>query len=202
MRTSDQTNEISKAIHLAQGKMPKASKEAKGYQYKYTRLEDYWDACRDVLQENNLIVIQFPEYVDDHVAVTTRVEHTSGQFYESTMKLPVTKKDPKEIGALITYAKKYGLSSMLGIVGSEEDPDAETAPPKPVKSMDGRDTNRRFEPPKKVTTQDIKDLVLAATTKSHLNNAISLGNQHLTEDEKASIRPMIKDKKAQFEAAG
>lgn len=199
MRTSEKTNEISKAIHLAQGKMPKASKESKGYNYKYTRLEDYWDACRDVLQENNLIVIQFPEYADDHVCVTTRVEHTSGQFYESTMKLPVQKKDPKEIGALITYAKKYGLSSMLGIVGSEEDPDAETQPTKTVKNIDNRSS--RFEPQKKFTTQDVKELVLAATTKSHLNNAISLGNQHLSEEEKSSIRQLIKDKKSQLDKA-
>ncbi len=213
MKTSEQTNEIAKALSIAQGKMKKASKDAKGFNYLYTKLEDYFDACRDVLAEHGLCVIQFPAYdcVNVTVTVTTRIEHTSGQFYASDLQMPVSKKDAKEIGSAITYARKYGLSSMLGIVGSEQDVDedkdktkaAEEAKRKEAEEskkigknnhQPNNNNHQIADTAKKYTVEEVLELIEYAKTGTQIRQVPIIAKQSLNEKEIERILPSYESK--------
>lgn len=103
------------------------------YRRKYADLSAVVEAIRAPLAEHGLGFVQIPEItrVTDKefaVAVTTVIIHESGQTLSGTVTMPVTETRPQAIGSAITYARRYGLSSMLGVVTKEEgDDDAEAA---------------------------------------------------------------------------
>jgi hypothetical protein len=70
--------------------------------------------------------MQPPFTGDGIVGVTTRLEHSSGQWYESSYWMPVNGKSGQEYGSLITYARKQSLAAFLGLY-AEEDDDAEVS---------------------------------------------------------------------------
>lgn len=53
--------------------------------------------------------------------VTTQISHKSGQWYRTTVELPFEKATPQGAGSVITYGRRYGLASALGIAESEDD---------------------------------------------------------------------------------
>jgi hypothetical protein len=65
--------------------------------------------------------------VDEKPAITTRVFHTSGEWIEDTTILPdvamAKTNAAQNMGASITYMRRYFLCAMLGIT-SDEDTDA------------------------------------------------------------------------------
>jgi hypothetical protein len=50
--------------------------------------------------------------------------HKSGEFIAETLRMPVNKWDAHGIGSGITYARRYGLMSMLGIAAEDDDGNA------------------------------------------------------------------------------
>lgn len=127
MRTSEHTNEIATALSLAQGEMTNAALSATNPHFKstYSKLEDVWDACRLPLSKNNLAVIQFSEFDDltGRVVITTRMEHKSGQWYESVLSLKSAQDTPHAFGSTITYGRRYSLMAIAGIAPGETDDD-------------------------------------------------------------------------------
>ena len=47
--------------------------------------------------------------------------HSSGQWIRSKVKLPLAKVDAQGVGSAITYGRRYGLSSMVGIAQFDDD---------------------------------------------------------------------------------
>lgn len=61
-----------------------------------------------------------------HIGLETRLIHAeSGQWISSMAVIPLPKNDPQGMGSAITYARRYSLCAMLGIV--TEDDDGESA---------------------------------------------------------------------------
>jgi hypothetical protein len=58
--------------------------------------------------------------------VTKLVHAESGQWQASLLKMPLPKSDPQGYGSAMTYARRYGLSALVGIV-TESDDDSEMA---------------------------------------------------------------------------
>lgn len=81
-----------------------------------------------ILAECGLTVMQFPvNPVEGHgVGIRTLVVHESGQTIEGDLFLPTMKDDPQAAGSTITYARRYAISGILGLV-TDEDDDAEDA---------------------------------------------------------------------------
>lgn len=138
MNTSNMIDELAKALATFQAKMPTLPKNASGYGYKYTPLDVVVDAMRDHMAECGLSYVQMPstppvEY-GPAVALTTRLMHTSGQWVEDSLVIPIPKvgkaNEAQAYGAALTYARRYALTAMLGIV-ADEDVDAATMPQKP-----------------------------------------------------------------------
>jgi len=59
---------------------------------------------------------------DDEDGLTTILIHAkSGEFMESNYKIRPVKNDPQAVGSAITYARRYALSSVLGLNVDDDD---------------------------------------------------------------------------------
>ena len=84
-----------------------------------------WDACRSLLAENGLSVMQFPgEYIDGCMSLNTILAHSSGEWINQEMSLPVAKPDPQGSGSALTYMRRYALAAVVGIVQADDDGNA------------------------------------------------------------------------------
>ena len=98
------------------------SKDNPYFGSKYADLGAIFNEIRKPLADNGLCVIQEPlETNGDVVRLQTTIFHESGQFRSSILAVRPAKSDPQGIGSAITYARRYSLSPMLGIVTEEDD---------------------------------------------------------------------------------
>ncbi len=125
MNTSQEIKQISKAIVNAQPEIAAALKDSTNphFRSKYADLTAVWHACKDVLKQHKLAVLQFfePCEKDGHILTVTRLVHESGEWMEGQLLLPYKDNNPQSVGSAITYARRYSLSAMLGIVTEEDD---------------------------------------------------------------------------------
>jgi hypothetical protein len=133
MKTSEQINEIAKAISIAQGQIQPASKDSINphFRSKFSSLSAVWETIREPLKNNELTVWQDVTTHEKGVSVETKIVHSSGQWVEfGPLIMPVGRADPQSIGSATSYAKRYALCAALGVVSSDEDDDANNAMPK------------------------------------------------------------------------
>ena len=71
--------------------------------------------------------MQYCETREGELNLVTMIAHSSGQWMKSYLPIYPADKKSQTIGAAITYAKRYGLSAMLGIVADDDDDDGESA---------------------------------------------------------------------------
>ena len=128
MRSSELTNEISAALAKAQGAFKNPTKDRtaqiksdKGqYSYTYATLADSLEAIREALSANGICLVQPTRMEGEILMVDTRLSHV-GQFFECefpVIKFPAL---PQAIGSALTYARRYALSTMVGIAGEDDD---------------------------------------------------------------------------------
>lgn len=124
---SDSIKEIGTALARAQAVLVGAVKDSINphFRNKYADLSSCWDACRKALTSNGIAVVQMPERDVIGYYVETLLTHSSGEWIASKCYIHLTKDDPQGLGSAITYARRYGLSAMVGIC--PEDDDAESA---------------------------------------------------------------------------
>ena len=121
------------ALSAVQGKMSHAVKDSANpfFKSKYADLESVWDACRSLLAENGLAVMQFPGLYTDHdksMSLTTIISHKSGEYISQEMSVPVTKADAQGAGSAITYMRRYALAAVVGVVQADDDGNAASNP--------------------------------------------------------------------------
>ena len=123
MKTSNEINEIAKALSLAQSEMSGATKQSTNPFYKsnYSDLASVMQAISLPFSAHGLCFVQGAEANEQRVSVTTRIIHTSGQWLEATTELPPTKADAQGWGSAITYAKRYGLQALCGVPSVDDD---------------------------------------------------------------------------------
>uniref|UniRef100_A0A6M3KSV1 Putative Erf family protein n=1 Tax=viral metagenome TaxID=1070528 RepID=A0A6M3KSV1_9ZZZZ len=151
MIKSETIGELAKALCIVQGKLTGAKKDSINpfYKSKYSDLASVWDACRGLLSENGLSVVQTSSPSGENTTIIdTTMIHNSGEWISGSMQVPLVKNDPQGVGSAMTYARRYGLSAIVGVC--PEDDDAESA------------TKR--EPDKQVSTSSAPE---ATTDKSH-----------------------------------
>lgn len=102
-------------------------KSGRKVKYSYADLADVIDATKDILAKNSLAITQ--ELKTDEAGkfgLCTSLRHTSGAFIKSWHPLPEPGSiRPQDFGSCLTYARRYSLSSLLGI-SSDEDADGAT----------------------------------------------------------------------------
>lgn len=97
---------------------------------KYTDLTGVWAAIREPLKLHELLVIQ--ENVPcsrGAMVVTTLVHMPSKEWRSSTIYVPARKADAQAFGSAISYARRYGLMTVLGLLTTDDDGHAATVPP-------------------------------------------------------------------------
>ena len=132
---SNNIDELATALALAQRALSNPKKDAKNPFFKsnYLTLSLVLELARDILPEYGLSFTQPLEIIGDKPYLATMLMHTSGQWIKSYA--PVISKDPNDpqkFGSAITYLRRYSLQSLLGIVGDDEDDDANRAANKHV----------------------------------------------------------------------
>lgn len=127
---SDQINELAGALVKAQSLFPAVTKgktaeipmKAGGsYSYTYADLADIVQLVLPVLKECGLGFTQSPSVVNGLPALTTTLIHVSGQWMSDQMLLHIGSNDAQGQGSAITYARRYSLTALLGIVTESDD---------------------------------------------------------------------------------
>jgi hypothetical protein len=132
--SSDSIAALAKAMIKAQASIVPASKDRLNpfTRSMYATLGSVVDSCRQALLNAGIWVTQYPVPVDGGesgsvIGLVTKLVHAdSGEWQSSLLVMPVPKNDPQGFGSALTYARRYGLSAMVGIV-TEDDDDANGA---------------------------------------------------------------------------
>lgn len=124
MNSSPEIKDLAAAMAKFQAELKPAIKGNTNPYFKsrYADLQACWDCCREALVKNGLSVVQGSrESNGEIVTVDTRLMHASGQWIESSLTMKPAKADPQGVGSAVTYARRYALSAILGIVADEDD---------------------------------------------------------------------------------
>lgn len=123
---SEQINELAGALNKCQAQLEAAKKDATNpfFKSKYADLASVWEAIRKPLTDNGLSVSQLTLGNEGQVGVRTILMHTSGQWIQGTIWMKPTKPDPQGCGSTLTYARRYSLSGILGVIQDDDDGNA------------------------------------------------------------------------------
>ena len=100
---------------------------------KYADFAAVWDAVKDALKDNGFGIAQLTQFEGETMFLESILLHTSGGRLVSRYPLKPLKQDPQGFGSAITYARRYALSAMLGVVTDDDDGNAASVPaPKQV----------------------------------------------------------------------
>lgn len=127
MTRSDSIAQLAAAMAKAQPAIAPAIKDAANpfFKSKYADLGEVWRVVQAAFAPHGLSVLQVPETAEDgSVTLTTMVLHESGEWIAGTMPVRVVKDDPQGVGSGITYARRYALSAMCGVVAEDDDGEA------------------------------------------------------------------------------
>ncbi|SHN72693.1 ERF family protein [Desulfovibrio litoralis] len=150
---SETITELAKAMLNVQASLQPALKDKDNLftRSRYATLNSVMEACREALLVNGIWMTQYPvplssasmlnsdqafegsyagvtgaatsNLVNNLGLVTKLVHAESGQWQSSLLVMPLPKTDPQGYGSAITYARRYALSALVGIV-TEDDDDA------------------------------------------------------------------------------
>jgi len=135
---TEKTNFIS-AFLAAQKEMGDAKKDNTNpfFKNKYADLNSIREASIPVLNQHGIAVLQPIVQKDGKSYVRTILMHTSGESIEGDVEIVFAKvNDAQAQGSGITYARRYGLQSLVNI-GAEDD-DGNKASDGTMKSRDDR----------------------------------------------------------------
>ena len=119
---------VSAAVCKAWGELESAKENAANpyFKSKYAPLKEVIRVAKAVLPKHGLCALQPTTVVEGQKYVMTHILHTSGQYIGGLYPITPGKTDPQAVGSAVTYARRYGLASMLGIA-SDEDDDGESS---------------------------------------------------------------------------
>jgi len=137
MDSSPDISELSKALFSIQNNLPPAIKDARNtfVGNDYATLNSVMETCRDALYSHGIWLVQLPcpapvELGTGHIGLETRLTHVeSGQWLSSVTVIPLPKSDPQGLGSALTYARRYSLCTILGIITEDDDGNAASVHP-------------------------------------------------------------------------
>ena len=139
--------QIITALLQAQSEMsnPKKGSENPYFKSKYADLNAVREAIIPILNKHHIIVLQPTVVVEGKNYVKTLLFHESGESIEGFTEIVFSKQnDAQAQGSGITYARRYGLQSLV-CIGADDD--------------DGEGASNPKEALKNTLTAEIKDLI-------------------------------------------
>jgi len=125
---------IAAALVKAQLEMitPKKGSVNPFFKNKYADLNDVLAAVVPALNNNGIVLLQPLINIDGKNFVKTVLMHESGEIFESLAEIFCKNtNDAQAYGSGVTYARRYSLSSIVGI-GSEDDDAQKAVQTKPM----------------------------------------------------------------------
>ena len=99
---------------------------------KFSSLIDCVNTVRPILAKHGIAALQMVRHDDAGDRLVTRLIHKSGEYIEDG-GVPITNiADPQKMGSAMTYARRYGLLSICGVVGDPDDEGNKASEPEPV----------------------------------------------------------------------
>lgn len=119
-------SEVFKALLKFQKDPPNVEKDSTNPFFNnspYASLDSIMGAVRPALNKVGLVVTQHPYMEEDgRVGVTTMITHAeTGEQITAPAMCVVQNGDAQKVGAAITYLKRYGLASILGLSTEPDD---------------------------------------------------------------------------------
>jgi hypothetical protein len=122
--TPERTGQISAALAKAQAEMQNPAFDTTNPHFKsrFASLAAVRNATVPVLAKHGIAMSQNLTSGDNSVACTTILMHASGQRLSfGPLVLPVAKADAQGFGSAATYARRYSLMAVCGVVGDDDD---------------------------------------------------------------------------------
>lgn len=163
MIKSDSTINVFKAFVEAQKEFPTLPKDKDGYNYKYTELDTVISSIRPILNTHGL---GFSQMLSENELETIIIHGATGEYFGASVLLPnialAKTNEAQNLGAAITYMKRYALCAILGIT-SDEDVDAmqklspvqtkpQTQAPKPQQKEQSKSQTQNQQLPEAIKT--------------------------------------------------
>lgn len=125
MNTSQEVKAIYTAIIKARPEIVPVARTKSARNYRYATLDTVIELLSLVLPKHGLGFVQALSTDEGRPMLTTRIIHESGEWIEDALVLPTTKlaggaNESQELGASITYFKRYALSAMFGIATDDD----------------------------------------------------------------------------------
>jgi hypothetical protein len=123
---SESITKLATALSEFQGSCPTVGKTKTNphFRSKYAGLDDIIEAIKKPLSKCGLAFVQLPGDGD----LTTIIMHgESDQWIQSVMTVKPEKPNAQGLGSALTYARRYSLSSILGLAVGDEDDDGNAA---------------------------------------------------------------------------
>lgn len=128
MTTSPSITNLTQGLAKFHAMVGRISKDAKNPFFKsnYASLPHIITEVAEPLEKAGLVIAQFP----DGDGLTTILIHAdSGEYMMATYTLQVVRQnDPQAQGSALSYARRYGLTSVLNLAISDDDGEAATRP--------------------------------------------------------------------------
>jgi len=123
---SPTTGKIAAALVATQKAMGPALKKTMGQvgsaKKLYADLGSVMEACMEHLSANDIAVLQLPQPCDDGAIVQTTLFHASGEWIkDGGLHIVAAKRDAQAFGSALSYARRYALAAVLGIVQADDD---------------------------------------------------------------------------------
>jgi len=120
--------QVMQAIQNVQQQAEYIKRESDGQvgqgKFKYANLTSTWEAIKQLLKENDLVVYQTPTLgshgISGNMFKTTLFHLSSGESVSEEMPMVLTRQDPQALGAAITFYRRYMLTSMLGLIPDDD----------------------------------------------------------------------------------
>lgn len=210
---SPSTAQVCAALASAQGKFrnPKRTKTATvrprdggaGYTFAYAPLEEVVDAVKDGLAENGLSRQQYLFRADDGMFwLKTVLWHSSGEWMSGDYPVMYSKESAQGFAGGVTYAKRNGLSLLLGLAAEDDDDgnvgDGNAAVIKPTRPPTTRQPKPPAENIMQPTPHDLQtgELLQALPASDAANEALEARAAFLTQA--AMGKGRAKDQKAEM----
>jgi hypothetical protein len=104
------------------------------FKSKYADLSACIEAVMDALNDNGIAMVQQTREDATGVTVETVFVHESGETLSSgPLHVPAAKQDPQGYGSALTYARRYSLMAACGIAPEDDDGNAASRRPEPVR---------------------------------------------------------------------
>lgn len=91
------------------------TKTGREINFTYAELEEIAQAVVPALSSNGLAIAHQMQFVEDKFCLVSSLRHESGEQIESLFPLPIGFSDPKDLGAQISYGRRYNTLCLLDI---------------------------------------------------------------------------------------